>query len=212
MRTAGYRKYNLVDVRVTPFAYRPLSGELTYYPRLTLNVEYTLAGGNREVMVDYLPKRELVAQEIISNYQQAQSWYLDRGSERGLYDFVVITLDSLTTAIQPLIDFEIAKGRTVQVATTSWIYSNYAGYDSQEKIRNFLRDKYPSGEWGIEDVLLVGHYDDVPIRRCAQDLGYGEPETDYYYAELTFRTASLGTTIKTTSGGRIPTRSISMPK
>ena len=71
VRTAGYRKYNLVDVRVTPFAYRPLSGELTYYPRLTLNVEYTPAGRNRDVMIDNLAKRELVAQEIVSNYQQA---------------------------------------------------------------------------------------------------------------------------------------------
>jgi hypothetical protein len=51
-------------------------------------------------------------------------------------------------------------------------------------MRNFLRDKYPSAEWGIEDVLLVGHYDDVPMRRTWQDLGYGMPETDYYYAEL----------------------------
>jgi hypothetical protein len=51
-------------------------------------------------------------------------------------------------------------------------------------MRNFLRDKYPSGEWGIEDVLLVGHYDDVPMRRTWQDLGYGKPETDLYYAEL----------------------------
>ena len=29
VRTAGYRKYNLVDVRITPFTYHPLSGEVT---------------------------------------------------------------------------------------------------------------------------------------------------------------------------------------
>ena len=51
-------------------------------------------------------------------------------------------------------------------------------------MRNFLRDKYPSSEWGIEDVCLIGHYDDVPMRRCEQNTGYGKPETDYYYAEL----------------------------
>ena len=28
VRRAGYRKYNLVDVRVTPFSYRPASGRL----------------------------------------------------------------------------------------------------------------------------------------------------------------------------------------
>jgi hypothetical protein len=68
--------------------------------------------------------------------------------------------------------------------TTTWIEANYNGYDLAEKIRNFLRDKYPQEEWGIEDVLLVGDYDDVPMRRTWQDLGYGKPETDFYYAEL----------------------------
>ncbi len=42
----------------------------------------------------------------------------------------------------------------------------------------------PPGAWGIEDVCLIGGYDDVPMRRTAQDVGYGQPETDYYYAEL----------------------------
>jgi len=86
--------------------------------------------------------------------------------------------------VNDLVDWEEAKGKDVKVVTTSWISSNYNGYDLAEKIRNFLRDKYPSNEWGIEDVLIVGDYDNVPMRRCAQDVGYGKPETDYYYAEL----------------------------
>ena len=97
---------------------------------------------------------------------------------------MIITLDTLTTAIQPLVTWETAKGRNVYVATTTWIDANYTGYDLAEKMRNFLRDKYPTSEWGIEDVCLIGHYDDVPMRRTAQDLGYGQPETDFYYAEL----------------------------
>ncbi|MCK5031193.1 MAG: hypothetical protein KAR64_06980, partial [Thermoplasmatales archaeon] len=103
---------------------------------------------------------------------------------RGIHDYVIITLDSLTSSLSQLVNSETSKGRNVQVATTTWIDANYAGYDLQEKMRNFLRDKYPSSEWGIEDVLLVGHYNDVPMRRCEQDVGYGKPETDFYYAEL----------------------------
>jgi hypothetical protein len=86
--------------------------------------------------------------------------------------------------VAPLVDWETVKGRTVEVVTTSWINSNYSGYDLAEKMRNFLRDKYPADRWGIEDVLLVGHYDDVPMRRTGQNEGYGQPETDFYYAEL----------------------------
>jgi hypothetical protein len=184
---AGYRKYNLVDVRVTPFAYRPLSGQLTYYPEVTVHVSYTIPKdfSIEAIIRDNLPRAERIAQEFILNYDQAKSWYpKDMNIGKGLHDFVIITLDALTSSVTPLVDWETAKGRTVEVVTTSWINSSYTGYDLAEKIRNFLRDKYPSSAWGIEDVLLVGHRDNVPMRRTYQDEGYGQPETDYYYAEL----------------------------
>jgi hypothetical protein len=186
LRTAGYRRYNLVDVRVTPFAYRPLSGKLSYYPDIKVRVKYQAAAGQRSVMVDNLDRAERFAGRIVINHDQAAGWYpAGRSTGRGLHDFVIITLDSLTSSITDLVNWETSKGRTVQVVTTSWINTNYSGgYDLAENMRNFLRDKYPSGEWGIEDVLLIGHYDDVPMRRTAQDAGYGAPETDFYYAEL----------------------------
>ena len=186
VRTAGFRKYNLVDVRVTPFTYRPVSGELTYYPEVTVHVSYTFRKGfsSEDIMVDNLARKEQIAQEIILNYDQARSWYPGVVGDEDNYDFVIITLDALTPSVTPLVDWENSKGKSVGVVTTSWINTNYTGYDLAEKMRNFLRDKYPSGEWGIEDVLLVGDYDDVPMRRTEQDVGYGKPETDLYYAEL----------------------------
>ncbi|MGB2803712.1 MAG: C25 family cysteine peptidase [Candidatus Zixiibacteriota bacterium] len=186
VRTAGFRKYNLVDVRVTPFGYRPVSGELTYYPEVTIQVSYTFPKDfpSEDVMIDNLAQKERIAEEIILNYDQARSWYPDVTGTKESFDFVIITLDALTFSVTPLEDWETSKGRSVNVVTTSWINSNYTGYDLAEKMRNFLRDKYPSGEWGIEDVLLVGDYDDVPMRRTEQDVGYGKPETDLYYAEL----------------------------
>jgi hypothetical protein len=185
VRTAGYRKYNLVDVRVTPFVYRPISQQLTYYPSVTVHVHYRMPAQPGAAMVDNLSRTERIAEEIIINYDQAATWYpSDPRGGRGLHDFVIITLESLTSSVTPLVAWEEGKGRTVEVVTTTWISSNYSGYDLAERMRNFLRDKYPSAEWGVEDVLLVGHYDDVPMRRCAQDAGYGQPETDLYYAEL----------------------------
>jgi len=185
VRTSGYRKYNLVDVRITPFSYKSQTGQLTYYPIITIDIDYALIEEKTDIMVDNLHRSELIAEEIIINYEQTKNWYQSGiKSDSGLNDYVIVTLDSLTSSVMPLVTWEESKGRTVEVVTTSWIESNYAGYDLAEKIRNFLRDKLPSEEWGIEDLLLVGDYDDVPMRRCWQDLGYGKPETDYYYAEL----------------------------
>ncbi len=185
VRTAGYRKYNLVDVRVSPFSYRPLSKQLIHYPEITVQVSYRPTEAAHAAVVDALVTTEETARRIIRNYDRIRDSYpQDPPRARGLHDFVIITLDSLVSAVAPLVDWETAKGRTVEVVTTSWIAANYPGYDLAEKMRNFLRDKYPSAAWGIEDVLLVGHYDDVPMRRTWQDLGYGKPETDFYYAEL----------------------------
>lgn len=186
VQTSGYRKYNLVDVRVNPFTYYPLSGQLIYYPEISIHVSYTFPEGFSydEIMVDNIPRAEQLAKKIIYNYDEASRWYPTGVGGRETYDYVIITLDSLTSKVTSLVDWEVAKGRSVYVATTDWINSNYNGYDLAEKMRNFLRDKYPSEKWGILDICLIGHYDDVPMRRCWQDVGHGKPETDYYYAEL----------------------------
>ena len=184
--TGGYRKYNLVDVRITPFVYYPLSGSLTYYPDITVIVRYTYPQGfsSKNVMIDTLPKTEQIAKETILNYDQAKNWYPSGSTGREQYDYVIITTDSLTSSVTPLVDWETSKGRSVTVVTTQWISNNYEGYDLAAKIREFLLEKYPSSTWGIQYVCLIGSYSDVPMRHVAQDVGYGQPETDYYYAEL----------------------------
>ncbi|MCP4634101.1 MAG: T9SS type A sorting domain-containing protein [candidate division Zixibacteria bacterium] len=180
---AGYRRYNLADIRVTPFEYKPQSRQLFYYPDVSVQIKYRF-NGNDEIY-DYSVKSEQVAEKLILNYNEAQNWYSQNfAMDDDFHDFVIITTSSLASSITSLVDWETSKGRCVEVVTTSWIDMNYEGYDTAEKMRNFLMEKYPSSEWGIQDVLLIGHYDDVPMRRTAQDLGYGAPETDYYYAEL----------------------------
>jgi hypothetical protein len=176
---ANYRKYDLVDVRINPFTYYPASKQLEYYPEITVEVTYEIPDEKDDEILDNLVRTESFAEEIIANYDDAQDWYQQSPRlDKGLYDYVIITLDSLTSAVTSLVDWETSKGRNVNVVTTSWIDSNYIGWDLEEKMRNFLREKYPSSEWGIEDVCLIGDYDDVPIRFTSQ------AETDYYYAEL----------------------------
>ncbi len=179
--TGGYRKYNLVDVRITPIIYYPLSGKLLYHPDITVTVQYTIPQGfsSEDIMIDNLPRAEQTAKEIILNYDQAKNWYTEKPVNREQYDYVIITTDALTSSVTSLADWESAKGHSVNVVTTEWIASNYAGYDLSAKMRAFLLDKYASENWGILDVCLIGDVDDVPMRTTWQ-----EPETDYYYAEL----------------------------
>ena len=186
VRTAGYRNFNLVDVRINPFSYSPETGQLEFFSELEIQINYDFKEEipTDDLMMDSSEDINEFAEKIVFNYDQAKDWYEICPKNRASNDFVIITTTSLTSKVEDLADWEEMKGKTTEIVTTSWINSNYNGYDLAEKIRNFLRDKYPSNEWGIEDVLIVGDYDDVPMRRCAQDQGYGKPETDYYYAEL----------------------------
>jgi hypothetical protein len=186
VRTAGYREYNLVDVRISPFIYYPQSGEILYYPKITVNVAYTFPDGfSPDTIVSERSKNaEEIAEHIIVNYEQTEKWYTKQTRGKSTNDYVIITIETLNSSISELVDWEEKKGRNVKVVTTSWIDTNYDGWDLAEKMRNFLIEKYPSDEWNILYVCLIGDYDDVPMRRTAQDLGYGTPETDYYYAEL----------------------------
>jgi len=184
--TGGYRRYNLVDARIIPFSYKPISGKLTYYPDFTITISYTYPEGfsSSKIMNDYNVETEKFAQKFIINYDETEDWYPEVISGKQSNDFVIITQDSLASSASVLAEWEENKGKSVYVATTSWIDSSYSGYDLAEKMRNFLRDKYPTDEWGILDVCLIGHYDDVPMRLCAQSTGYGPPETDFYFSEL----------------------------
>ena len=182
VQTGGFRKYNLVDVRVMPITYHPVSGQLIYHSSISIDVSYTFPEGfnYNEIMIDDIESVEKIAEDTIYNYQQAKDWYPTGPSGRETYDFVIITLDSLEDDVKELVEWEEAKGKDVFVATTDWIDDEYDGYDLAAKMRNFLRDKYPSQSWGILDVCLVGDYDSVPMRYTAQGC-----DTDFYYAELT---------------------------
>jgi hypothetical protein len=124
MGTGGYRKYNLVDVRVTPFSYYPLSGVLIYYPDISVSVSYSIPAGfsTEDIMVDNIPQTENIARETIVNYNQAQAWYPNNAPMRFVYDYVIITTDALTSVIDPLVSWESAKGGKSKSKGYQWCH------------------------------------------------------------------------------------------
>ncbi|MBN1880276.1 hypothetical protein JW823_09225 [bacterium] len=185
-REAGFRKYQLVDIRINPVQYNPVTGELFHHHGIRIEISYTIPV-RQPVIQDGIPAMETTARRLIVNYDMAQDWYpVERDAgQRSQYPQVIITTAALVSSVQPIVDFESnVKGRSVYVATVEEIDASVAGVDLAQKMRNFLRERYPASSWGIEDVLLVGHHNDVPMRMVAQDLDYGEPRTDFYFAEL----------------------------
>jgi hypothetical protein len=183
---AGFRKYRLADIQINPVQYNPVTRELIHHKDIHILIEYTVTDFDTAI-TDSSSAMEQRAGQFILNYDQAKNWYpVDiPESGRDTYDLVVITTAALVDSITELVDFETnVKGRSVYVITVEEIEILVAGVDLPQKMRNFLRERYPTAVWGIEDVLLVGYYDDVPMRIVSQNMGYGRPKTDFYYAEL----------------------------
>lgn len=185
------RKYYFTKIRFCPILYEPANGDLTLIKELTLEIEFNITENfSSELLLD--TTMDSFASEIIDNYQSIQSFYTpqttegkNRDSNWQSYDYVIITTDTLTDAVSPIIGWKQSQGYTVKIITISWILSNYQGQDLPERIRNFLIDKY--SEWNTEYVLFVGSIASIPMRYCypnSEDHTYDVP-TDYYYADLT---------------------------
>jgi hypothetical protein len=190
----GLRKYNFVRVAYFPFSYRPQSGRLFFTPYVTVSIDYDLVTSlNQKFYRDMSDtKGDQHASQLLANYSQARGWYNTlqlSETPKQSYDYLIITTDALLNAVNSLVNWKDSIGYTVNVVTTTWIQNNYTGTDLQQKIRNFLIDKYL--EWGTEYLLLVGDNTTIPMRRCypnPSDHSSGSdysPPTDYYYAELT---------------------------
>ena len=119
----------------------------------------------------------------IYNYKEIASAY-GHASENSIlgnsgvsYDYIFITTEALEDSVASLKTWKENSGYSVKVVTLSEIKSGYGGNDIQEKIRNFLRDKYI--DWGIKYVLIVGSNSVIPMKTA-----WGDTPTDFYYADL----------------------------
>ncbi|MEW5761314.1 MAG: C25 family cysteine peptidase, partial [Candidatus Thermoplasmatota archaeon] len=71
--------------------------------------------------------------------------------------YAIIAPQSFKDALAPLADWKTKKGLMADFFALEWIYSNFEGRDSQEKIHEFLRSLYTNSS--LKWVLLVGDAD-----------------------------------------------------
>ncbi len=203
------RKYSYVRIAFRPFTYHALSGRLIHHQEARIRIIYSLpdpkssiAHYTEELLADKIADKRAAMlfvnfddmqdlYEPITSYETSQPAILEH------YDLVVITtadnVDAITAS--SFLDWKNSLGFDVRIIlTTDPEVAGQPGSDLAERIRNFLRAYY--GPWGIENVLLVGGYEDIPMRYCYPDpenhlhdpwnpgVGPGSVPTDAYYADL----------------------------
>ncbi len=103
------------------------------------------------------------------------------------YDMVIITPSDFSEKLQPLVEYKKDCNIDTILVTLDDIYNStyftVKGRDDQEKIKYFIKDAIE--EWNIENVILAGGANKIPVRMSYIHDGYEESFiSDLYYADI----------------------------
>jgi hypothetical protein len=182
----------IATVALYPLKYVPATGRLTLSEHVEITLEIERSRDRRRLPGPLSTASASTAMEraraLVVNPDDVARPRTARGP-RALVDYLIITSSAYEATFQTLADWKTQKGLTSEVVTTSWIYANYTGVDSQEQIRNCIIDYYENN--GTMWVLLGGDTGIVPARivyAMTSGAGGGPDEDkircDLYYGDL----------------------------
>ena len=192
-RGGNFSGYGMAALQIYPVQYLPLQQKVVVYSRIEVEVElqparFTGISTRRNPLSPAIYEQML--KRLVKNPASVQRMLPPPSREStllpaGVHPYVIITADYMVNSFQPLAQWKTEKGLAAKIVTTSWIYANYPGVDSQEKIRNFIKDAYQ--HWGTTWVLLGGDTNILPERLAyAFDCEYGDPNDNYIPCDLYF--------------------------
>jgi Peptidase family C25 len=186
--------HDIAIVRVFPARYAPGLRRVLFTPSLRIDIgvipalqNAAMPRGNRT------SDREQIATlvdnpDMLSTYDAGTSLaahVLTPAGGSSAYDYLLVTGAALLPSFDPLIRLREGQGIVVKTETMETITNSYAGVDSAEKLRNYIRYAYTN--WGVKYVLLGGDISIVP-KRGVYAYSSGETETsmpsDLYFACL----------------------------
>jgi hypothetical protein len=151
--------FRLGTYTFVPFIYHPMSGALSMITSAEITLVY-----EDDPAVEQLSLTETqisIAREglanIVENPEMLSAWspaLRDGGTDWS--SWVVIADPDWQTMLQPLVDLRSTTEGSAEFVSCDWIYANYAGYDTQEKIRNYIKDAYQNH--GLVYALIVGDW------------------------------------------------------
>lgn len=132
-------------------------------------------------------------ESLVANPELALSYSHSSVRDEEQVDLLIITNQNLSAAFEAYANYKTERGFITEIITTEVIYTDYAGNDNQEKIRNCIRYYYENH--GLIYVILGGDSDTqnqtqriVPHRGFYVDTGFGTLDedipSDMYYACL----------------------------
>jgi hypothetical protein len=157
--------YAYAQTVITPVIYNPAEGSIRYYQTLTVTLQTRETTKGREALknLSYSANINRAALKNAQN-QEVTALYPHQSSRASTNDYqiLIITPQSFSASLEPLVQLYLPRGLKTQIATTEFIQANASGADMPEKIRNYITDQYQNR--GIEHVVLAGDVEHVPYR------------------------------------------------
>ena len=181
--------------RIVTYFYYPihqLSGE---YLEVTTRITFTLTYTPGVLPANPLPKHSVFRKVLASRLENPGDLNtfapLPAAKPTGALttkdvQYIIITNTSIVgSEFNNLIAWKTKKGVPAEIVEIDWIKANYNGNDTQEQIRNFIRDAVAT--WGSEYCLLGGDTSVVPYRSCYAQSGsnvQSDIAADLYFSDL----------------------------
>jgi hypothetical protein len=170
---------------VTPYRYDLSSGQLEALVEGELVLEYapsnapSLTLSNTQVQM-----ARQALESVVDNPGELRSRApMTTDSGKDWAPWIAVGDEDMEDELQPLVDHRASTHGAAEFVSLQYIYDNYSGYDTQEQIRNFLKDGYENH--GLVYALIIGDFGET--NRISKLTVYGNTlnsTADLYYSDL----------------------------
>ena len=186
--TQYLKGFSVLLTNIYPVRYDPSSGSVLFSSDLNVEIELT-SDDESEKAYSRMYKSQLKSyvKTYVDNPDLVDQYpvYLNERTENHKYLIITSYTFYGTTGLQDLYDFKESQGYNPVIKYKTDIISEYPGIDTQEKIRNCIKDYYRN--YDTEYVILIGDVGSVPHRgfygSTGESTDYNIP-ADYYYSAL----------------------------
>ncbi len=178
--------FRLGSFTLVPFSYKPLSGELSVITSATVTIECSPDQDVADISLtpEQINTAAVGLAGIVDNPSRITEYSpAVRAATDGDPVWVAIGQASFETILQPLVDHRNQYTGDSEYVTVEWIETNYTGWDTQEKIRNYLKDQFYNHS--LVYALMVGDYG--PTTRISWLMAGSDmldDVVDHYYIDL----------------------------
>ena len=172
--TCGFRGFQILTLKLQPVEYIPTTGELYYFPHLTVTVNLVETSQPRAVCRGFVDDHAQ-ARSRVDNPAVADTYPTAERGERS-YSLLILTTPELVSAFGPLATYHNSHGLPTEIHTTAEV-----GSTVPNDVRTYIANQHLSA--GIDYVLIGGDDSVIPAQNLYVD-GINDMPGDLFFSCL----------------------------